>query len=383
MLFSAIRDIWSAFKEYSDRAMLYAFIAVTFYILITLVKSIYNFITHKRQASIWHILFKVVVFALFGIYCSYVLALTISGRDAFRVDNTMYLDPLASIKNKNNIAVTVLENFIMFVPMGCFIPMLWKYFRGPVRTGAIGFFLSVLIELTQLLTKRGYFDVDDIILNTLGSLFGYFLFAAVYFGLMGIKRRIITDVAKKYKKNPPLGRMYDRAVLRNGYLLFALQMLPALLWSLVIMGFSSDTGDASGNVSKSLLSKLLNIVGIGNATIEKIAGSEELLFYEKVLRKFAHMFEYGVLAVLVWAMFYSIRKLFRILSYLAGFAAAFAVGFIDETNQRGVTGRTGTYKDLVFDCGGAVIFLIATAVIIGIISLHYLRKYRWKNPKKH
>ena len=42
----------------------------------------------------------------------------------------------------------------------------------------LGIGLSLIIESVQLLTKRGTFDVDDLIMNTLGALVGYFLSAA-------------------------------------------------------------------------------------------------------------------------------------------------------------------------------------------------------------
>ena len=39
-----------------------------------------------------------------------------------------------------------------------------------------GFLLSLTVEVIQLVTKVGCFDVDDMILNTLGAAFGYVLF---------------------------------------------------------------------------------------------------------------------------------------------------------------------------------------------------------------
>ena len=38
------------------------------------------------------------------------------------------------------------------------------------------FLLSLMIEITQLLTRVGSFDVDDLILNTSGGILGYLLF---------------------------------------------------------------------------------------------------------------------------------------------------------------------------------------------------------------
>ena len=39
--------------------------------------------------------------------------------------------------------------------------------------------MSLTIELLQLVTERGYFDYDDIVLNCIGTLIGYGLLRAV------------------------------------------------------------------------------------------------------------------------------------------------------------------------------------------------------------
>ena len=48
---------------------------------------------------------------------------------------------------------------------------------GKYRTVSVSFLFSCGVELTQLVTRRGSCDVDDVILNTLGGLLGYLLFA--------------------------------------------------------------------------------------------------------------------------------------------------------------------------------------------------------------
>ncbi|MGI6031604.1 MAG: VanZ family protein [Eubacteriales bacterium] len=65
--------------------------------------------------------------------------------------------------------VNVWGNVLMFIPMGMLIPLLWK--RG-WSTVLIGFGASCLIEGLQLFSYRST-DVDDVLLNTLGTLVGY------------------------------------------------------------------------------------------------------------------------------------------------------------------------------------------------------------------
>ena len=70
-----------------------------------------------------------------------------------------------------------MKQIIVFVPFGFFKPMASKKrsFFGTVFDGA---FLSLVVEVFQLLSKVGRFDVDDLILNTSGVILGYLIFVA-------------------------------------------------------------------------------------------------------------------------------------------------------------------------------------------------------------
>ena len=43
----------------------------------------------------------------------------------------------------------------------------------------MGFFTSLGIELLQLATQRGFFQIDDILTNTLGAVVGYLFFGVI------------------------------------------------------------------------------------------------------------------------------------------------------------------------------------------------------------
>lgn len=63
-------------------------------------------------------------------------------------------------------------NALLFVPLGMLLPLLWKDCRRWYRTAGAGFLLSLLIELSQLFNFRAT-DIDDLLMNTLGTLAGY------------------------------------------------------------------------------------------------------------------------------------------------------------------------------------------------------------------
>ena len=65
-------------------------------------------------------------------------------------------------------------NIVWFVPWGLFIPMIRK--SNFIFTLLSGFTFSLVIEALQFTFKKGLFELDDLILNTIGVIIGYFLY---------------------------------------------------------------------------------------------------------------------------------------------------------------------------------------------------------------
>ena len=70
-------------------------------------------------------------------------------------------------------------NILGFVPAGFFIPILWKKKPKFWYTMFITLNMSFQVEILQLICKVGSFDIDDMILNTIGGMLGYLLLRAV------------------------------------------------------------------------------------------------------------------------------------------------------------------------------------------------------------
>lgn len=66
-------------------------------------------------------------------------------------------------------------NVLLFVPFGFFLPFIWPNMDKLKYTVLSGFSFSLLVEISQLFNNRRT-DIDDLILNTLGTLLGYLLF---------------------------------------------------------------------------------------------------------------------------------------------------------------------------------------------------------------
>lgn len=71
--------------------------------------------------------------------------------------------------------VNLLGNVLIFVPLGFFEPMA-SYRRSFLGTIIDGFLVSMLVEVFQFISKVGRFDIDDLLLNTLGVVIGYLIF---------------------------------------------------------------------------------------------------------------------------------------------------------------------------------------------------------------
>ena len=100
--------------------------------------------------------------------------------------NNINLTPLYTISNylrvvikrtNDNVLVhcviNLLGNVLLFIPVGVLMPKIWpkqrNFFRFFVSCAGIMF----LVEVLQLFTLLGSFDVDDLILNLLGMTLGF------------------------------------------------------------------------------------------------------------------------------------------------------------------------------------------------------------------
>ncbi len=74
--------------------------------------------------------------------------------------------------------VDTVLNIIMFIPMGIFLPMLYKKYDRFANIAFAGFLMSLSIEIVQMF-GFGTTDINDLITNTVGACLGY----TVYRGL--------------------------------------------------------------------------------------------------------------------------------------------------------------------------------------------------------
>jgi len=71
--------------------------------------------------------------------------------------------------------LNVVGNIVAFIPSGFLLPAISRRCRRLPGIVLVGLSISFLIECTQLVFRVGSFDVDDLLLNTIGVILGFFI----------------------------------------------------------------------------------------------------------------------------------------------------------------------------------------------------------------
>lgn len=122
--------------------------------------------------------------ALFTLYCAVMLWLLFCRRGTFDGMN-LNLEPFRTLERYIRLldssrpglvrlaVVNLFGNVIMFIPLGFFLPRVFGWLGKFRRTLLAAAFIITLVELAQLLTLLGCCDIDDLLLNLLGTAMGY------------------------------------------------------------------------------------------------------------------------------------------------------------------------------------------------------------------
>lgn len=136
-----------------------------------------------RLVSLWR---RECLLALFWMFCGGMIMLTLTPwgfnliavlrwgwAEPFFQMGDVNLIPFQTFASEGVLLYTLLGNIIMFLPFGFFPALLWRgcSWRRALVTGLC---VTGFIECWQLFIGRA-FDIDDLMLNTLGTLCGFWL----------------------------------------------------------------------------------------------------------------------------------------------------------------------------------------------------------------
>lgn len=125
----------------------------------------------KRDISV-SIVWGLLVGYVFLIFASTVISRTM-GAD-FKVEWRLFWSYVAIKKGKEYLLYLNIANVLMLIPVGFLVSCIgFMNYKKAILTGIM---VSGVIEVFQLISKRGLFEFDDIFHNTLGCVIGYLVY---------------------------------------------------------------------------------------------------------------------------------------------------------------------------------------------------------------
>lgn len=126
----------------------------------------------------------------FGFYCLWVygavlIYLTLFTHNYYTYGRSVNFDLFSSIRlmmdsgNFRLMFENVVGNILLFLPFGLLLPLLWRKSRHFFVLFLSGALTSFFIEGLQYEYAHRIFDVDDIFLNVIGTVTGWFVFTMV------------------------------------------------------------------------------------------------------------------------------------------------------------------------------------------------------------
>ena len=184
-----IRDLISLGKEYLLLALILCTAVAVIFVIAYFV--VYRKLLHGQKIIRAT---KLIWCGVMLIYMIVVAGATLLSRGGFYYGNvatvfSSYRE--AYIMQKPVLWRNIILNYLMFVPLGFLLPVGTKLFRSWWRVTVCGFGLSLMIEVFQLILRRGIFEPDDLLANTAGCMIGY--------GMYRIFRQIIDKEEKLWK----------------------------------------------------------------------------------------------------------------------------------------------------------------------------------------
>ncbi len=184
----------------------------------------------KERVSWFHRLMLLIL----GLYMTVVFAVTVSPAYGFSIahfGNRMDLMPSQTLAEMLSNPMNFYGNILLFIPLGVLLVLLSGSCQKIYTSFFLGAALSLVIEALQLFISRGT-DIDDVILNTAGTLCGYFLGRFILVVLPSLRKKvgILVEIDEKFYRK------------RNDARSIVLLMIFVLI-SVFASGFSIRTPD--------------------------------------------------------------------------------------------------------------------------------------------
>ena len=131
----------------------------------------------KNNKPVWLVL-------ILAVYLLVLFRITVFRSNSYPTDYavnlSLFTDLVATYRENGlwMVIYLVVGNIAWFVPFGFLLPMIWNKLKS-YFTVPLGFCLSLIIETSQLVTAKGMFEIDDLVLNTVGTAVGYLAYRLI------------------------------------------------------------------------------------------------------------------------------------------------------------------------------------------------------------
>lgn len=140
--------------------------------------------TTKRQKMGWVIFLFYLIFLAYFLFFSDYFGRGSRSQDVYSYNLIPFKEITRFIVYRHVVGMesfllNIVGNIAGFMPFGFFLPIISRRSRRHFNTALLSFLFSLCIETVQLVFKVGSFDVDDMILNTLGGILGFIFYKFV------------------------------------------------------------------------------------------------------------------------------------------------------------------------------------------------------------
>lgn len=156
---------------YLPKGMIYGAILIVFLIII-------NELWFQFRRNLLISPIKIICLGLFAAYIYTLLQQTYFSRPPGS-RNTVSLILGETWQGSVQSKAYVIENILMMIPFGVLLPNVLKPAESIFCCIPLGFFLSVSLEYAQFLSQRGHMQVDDVVMNVIGTIIGYLFFVSI------------------------------------------------------------------------------------------------------------------------------------------------------------------------------------------------------------
>lgn len=173
-------EIWRYFLLYDKQAFLFS-IAMTFFTIL-----IYRARTQKAEKKKRRTLScvrKIICLMLLFFYIYFVVGITVLSRKSSDIP-VVNLKLFSTFQGDFCSRLYLYENLLLFLPFAILLYLLFEKIRKGYFFLLAGIAASLLIEIIQYITRRGFFEVDDLLTNIVGMMIGYI---GMWIGHQGIR----------------------------------------------------------------------------------------------------------------------------------------------------------------------------------------------------